>query len=133
METFFVITFIGVVIVFLTRSKVGALILGLVIACLIIGVAVQSHQDSVEEAAHKGKVQIYHNGEFEWVTPEEQHSIYKQEADDHYRKWAAEHPEEAEKERIKDSVFRAHYGYGLRSIFDPQNHGDGSTDPLFKQ
>lgn len=120
MEIYLVITLIVVVIVFLTRSKVGTIILGILIACIVIGFAVQSRQDQVEEEAHEGKVQIYHNGKFEWVTPEKQHSIYKQETEDHYRKWAAQHPEEAEKDRIKDSISRAHYGYGTRSIYDPK-------------
>lgn len=120
LETFFILSLIGVVIVFLTRSKVGAVILCLLIVCLFIVGIVQCHQDSVLEKERKGKVQILHNGNFEWVTPEEQNSIYKAEAEDHYREWAAEHPDEAEKERIKDSIFRAHYGYGLRSIYDPK-------------
>lgn len=119
-ETYFIITFICVVCIFLTRSKVGKAVLGIVIAFVLIGGLVKCHQDQVEEEEHEGKVQIYHNGNFEWVTPEEQEEIYKKDAEDHYRKWAAEHPEEAEKDRIRDSISRAHYGYGTRSIYDPK-------------
>ena len=120
MEVYFILTFVVVVCVFLTRSKVGTAILSVLIALLVVGGLVKCEQDRAEEEAHEGKVQIYNNGAFKWVTPEEQRAIHKADVEDHYRKWAAEHPEEAEKERIKDSVFRAHYGYGLRSIYDPK-------------
>ena len=115
-----ILTFICVVCIFLTRSKTGTVILSVIAAFLFVAVIMHFHQDNVEEEAHEGKVQVYHNGEFEWVTPEEQHAIYKTESEDHYRKWAAEHPEEAEKDRQRDSISRAHYGYGTRSIYDPK-------------
>lgn len=120
METFFIISFIFVVGIFLTRSKVGTAILCIIIAFVIIGVIKESHQEQIEKEEHEGKVQMYHDGHFEWVTPEEYGAIIKKEGEDHYRKWAAEHPEEAEKDRIRDSISRAHYGYGTRSIYDPK-------------
>ena len=120
LETYFIITFICVVCIFLTRSKIGTAIFAIIIVFLLIGGIAMCHQDQVEEEEHEGKVQMYYNGKFEWVTPEVQHQRYKQESEDHYRKWASEHPEEAEKDRIKDSIHRAHYGIGLRSVYDPK-------------
>lgn len=119
-ETFFIVTFICVVIIFLTRSKTGTVICCCIIAFVLIGGMMECHQDQIEEKEHEGKVQMYYNGKFEWVTPEVQLQRYKQESEDHYRRWAAEHPEEAEKDRIKDSIHRAHYGIGLRSVYDPK-------------
>ncbi len=119
-ETYCIITFICVVCIFLTRSKVGTAICCVIIAFVLIGGMMECHQDQVKEEEHEGKVQMYYNGKFEWVTPEEQHQRYKQDSEGHYRKWAAEHPEEAEKDRIRDSISRAHYGYGTRSIYDPK-------------
>ena len=120
MEIYFILVFICTVCIFLTRSKVGSAILLLIIVILIVATIGECSKAEKEEQAHEGKVQIYHNGNFEWVTPEEQHAIYKAESEEHYRQWAAEHPEEAEKDRIRDSISRAHYGYGTRSIYDPK-------------
>lgn len=111
MEMFFIIALIGTIVIFLYFSKIGKFFLFFIIIALMIGVAYECHNDEEEKKEHEGKVQMYHNGRFEWMTPEEKHKIFKEEAEEHHRKWAAEHPKEAEKERKRDSIFKAHYGY----------------------
>ncbi len=119
-ETYFIITFIGVVCIFLTRNKFGRIILGAIIALVLFGRTEKDDQDQVKEKEREGKVQIYQNDSYEYVTLDEYKAILKKEGEEHYRMWAAEHPEEAEKERIRDSFSRANHGYGIRSFYDPK-------------